>query len=432
MESSGIRILSKMVLSVRFSGALLTAFGRWSTVVFNCAIFGQCKQKLLSAAIVSAAGLSPFSSPAAACMDGRVRVATFNSSLSRPVAGEMKKLLASGNHPVAHNVAQAIRAVAADIIVLQEFDYSDDGSALDLFAERYLAKPQGGDRYPPVFYRYRHQVSSNTGLLAAVDIDGDGEIKPPNDAYGFGMHPGHFAFALLSRFPIDRAAIRSFQRLKWRDMPAAKLPIIAGKHFYPELVRDELRLSSKNHVDLPVRIGQRRLHIVAAHPTPPVFDGPEDRNGRRNFDEIRLLREYLDGASWLRDDRGKQVTSSAANREDESFVVLGDLNAAPVGGSSMQGAIEQLLLHPSINRQVAVGTRVPASEGGKEIHNQSATATFGGGLRVDYVLPGSALDVQATGVFWPAPGKPGSELFRTRETSSDHRPVWADICMPVF
>jgi len=35
-------------------------------------------------------------------------------------------------------------------------------------------------------------------------------------------------------------------------------------------------------------MGGQVIHILASHPTPPVFDGVEDRNGRRNHDEIRL------------------------------------------------------------------------------------------------------------------------------------------------
>ena len=65
--------------------------------------------------------------------------------------------------------------------------------------------------------------------------------------------------------------------------------------YSPEVLRS-LRLSSKSHWDLPVRIGRRTVHVLASHPTPPTFDGPEDRNGTRNHDEIRFWAEYV-GAS---------------------------------------------------------------------------------------------------------------------------------------
>ncbi len=53
-------------------------------------------------------------------------------------------------------------------------------------------------------------------------------------------------------------------------------------------------------------VGKTTLHLLASHPTPPAFDGPEDRNGRRNHDEIRFWNDYLDRAEigYIRDDAG--------------------------------------------------------------------------------------------------------------------------------
>jgi hypothetical protein len=101
---------------------------------------------------------------------------------------------------------------------------------------------------------------------------------------------------LLSRFPIDAAAIRSFQLFLWKDMPdnlMADMRDENGDLWYPQTVQEKLRLSSKSHWDVPVRINGATVHVLASHPTPPVFDGPEDRNGRRNHDEIRFWADYL-------------------------------------------------------------------------------------------------------------------------------------------
>ncbi len=59
----------------------------------------------------------------------------------------------------------------------------------------------------------------------------------------------------------------------------------------PEL--DSFRLSSKSHWDVPIEIGKKTVHFLVSHPTPPVFDGPEDRNGTRNHDEIRFWADYV-------------------------------------------------------------------------------------------------------------------------------------------
>ena len=60
------------------------------------------------------------------------------------------------------------------------------------------------------------------------------------------------------------------------------------------------RLSSKSHWDVPIRIGRETVHFLVSHPTPPVFDGPEDRNGTRNHDEIRFWADYVGPTSHAR------------------------------------------------------------------------------------------------------------------------------------
>ncbi|MEO1274248.1 MAG: endonuclease/exonuclease/phosphatase family protein, partial [Pseudomonadota bacterium] len=81
--------------------------------------------------------------------------------------------------------------------------------------------------------------------------------------------------------------------------------------------------------------------LVAAHPTPPVFDGPENRNGRRNHDEIRLLHAIATepGADWLVDDAGL----AGGLAEGTPFVIAGDLNADPADGAAERGALMALL-----------------------------------------------------------------------------------------
>jgi hypothetical protein len=102
---------------------------------------------------------------------------------------------------------------------------------------------------------------------------------------------------LLSRFPIDAARVRTFRKFLWRDMPGALLPddpaTPAAADWYSPQELAVLTLSSKNHWDVPVKIGKRTVHLLISHPTPPSFDGPEDRNGRRNHDEVSFWRDYI-------------------------------------------------------------------------------------------------------------------------------------------
>ena len=105
---------------------------------------------------------------------------------------------------------------------------------------------------------------------------------------------------VLSKYPIDKERVRTFQKFLWRDMPDAMLPVdpTTGKPYYDDDDLAVLRLSSKSHfgrADPGAGEGRHetvRAASVGSHPTPPVFDGPEDRNGRRNHDEVRLVADY--------------------------------------------------------------------------------------------------------------------------------------------
>ena len=115
------------------------------------------------------------------------------------------------------------------------------------------------------------------------------------------------ALLVRSDLEIVQGDVRTFQLLKWDAMPDARIPDgrEASTTWYDEDEAEALRLSSKSHWDVPVRLPDGRvLHILASHPTPPAFDGAEQRNVRRNHDEIRLWRDYLNGASYIVDDTG--------------------------------------------------------------------------------------------------------------------------------
>lgn len=367
---------------------------------------------------------------------GHVRIATFNCSLNRNADGELVRSLAGGMDPQARNVARVLRTVRPDIVLLNEFDYDERGVAIDLFRMHYLEASADWAPEPPLVYEHSFSGPVNTGVPSGRDLDHDGKTDGPGDAIGFGRFPGQYGLVILSRFPLAADQARTFQKLLWKDMPDSVIPAATTAGAEPWYSADDLavlRLSSKSHIDVPVVIGTHTIHLLASHPTPPAFDGPEDRNGRRNHDEIRLWAEYLSSGDkpWLVDDAGRPGTLAA----NASFVLLGDQNADPVDGGSYQNAIRMLLDHPRVNSSFA-----PASEGGPEVARQQGqmnashrgdpahdTSDFNdasvGNLRVDYALPSRDLTVVASGIFWPTPGAPGSEFV----DCSDHRLVWIDV-----
>lgn len=339
-----------------------------------------------------------------------LRVATYNSSLFGGEAGETAVKVQDAGERQVERILSVITETSPDILVLQELDYDSTGQTLETL-NGHLDQP----------YPYVMQFSSNTGVATGLDMDNDGETDGPGDAQGFGTFEGQYGFAVLSRHPIDEAQLRSYQALLWKDMPDARLPTLSGEAWFSEEELALQRLSSKNHVVVPVNVSGALLHLLIAHPTPPVFDGEEDRNGLRNADEIRLLGEILSGADWLVDDAG----NAGGLSESDHAVVFGDMNADPVDGDALDGAIQQLLEHPRIHPDTATGSMVPSSEGGEALDSRPddsgdpAHDTASWGQRVDYVLPTRELTVKGSAVHWPA----GDRSVE----GSDHRMVWVDL-----
>ncbi len=366
--------------------------------------------------------------------DRTVRFQTFNASLNRASAGRLVADLSTPDDPQASAVAEIIQRTRPDVLLLNEFDYVPGQRAVDLFRANYLERGHHGAR--PIDYPYAFVAPSNTGVPSGLDLDNSGTVGGGNDAYGFGDFEGQYGMVVLSKYPIDRAQVRTFQRFRWADMPDNLIPT----DFYSPTEQAALRLSSKSHWDVPVRIGRRTVHFLVSHPTPPTFDGPEDRNGRRNHDEIRFWSDYVTGGSAARyvyDDRGRH----GGLAKGASFVIAGDQNADPLDGDSVSAAIDQLLDHPRLVDPLpssAGGPEAAARQGGANATHRSDprydTADFNdnpapGNLRADYVLPSRrGLQVRDAGVFWPVPGNPLSRL--TGEfpfPSSDHRTVWVDL-----
>jgi Endonuclease/Exonuclease/phosphatase family len=414
-----------------------------------------------------------------------VRFATFNASLNRNLPGQALSDLSQPFDPgepdlalrarraQAAAVAEIIQRVRPEVLLINEFDYIDGpvtGNALTkAFQKNYLGVSQHGAE--PIEYNHSFVAPSNTGIHSGFDLNNNGAVVSTplapgygDDALGFGEFPGKFALTVFSQHPIVYGQARTFQHFKWADMPGALLPTYPASWPVPELrgqpwyTDDELAvlpLSSKSHWDLPIRIGNETIHLLVSHPTPPVFDGAEDRNGRRNFDEIRLWADYIAGgerAAYIYDDEG----TFGGLPEGASFVIAGDQNSDPLDGDSIPGAIQQLLDSGLVNTSVT-----PSSTGGPywaEVQNELNdthrsdpafdTADFcdfaprteppfppctgPGNLRADYVLPSTDLGIAGAGVFWP---DGDDELLYLTGTgfpvpSSDHRLVWVDVLIP--
>jgi endonuclease/exonuclease/phosphatase family metal-dependent hydrolase len=334
--------------------------------------------------------------------------------------------------------ARVIQKVRPDVLVLNELtnnrqesavrDVPTDPTNARAFVENYLSVPQHrglrGLEYP-----YIHVPKSNTGVHSGMDLDNNGTIDATsgdrtygNDAYGFGVYPGQYALAIFSRYPIRNDAIRSFRTFLWTDVPDSLLPRDPSTEMHLTASEAErFRLSSKTHVDVPIVVDGETVHALAAHPTPPVFDGAGNFNGKRCHDEIRLLADYVAGAEYLSDDSGTR----GGLADDSSYVLIGDMNAAPGDEESLNAATEFFVENADFNSK-----KFPMSPGGAQQQGSRSrywTAEFES--QVDYVLPSPDLGLRRLAVVWPSKNATKRGLGAAVRTASDHRLVRADIAV---
>lgn len=287
----------------------------------------------------------------------------------------------------------------ADVILLTGVDY-DYGQAAIRALQAKLAL--AGQAYPHAL-----ALRPNTGVQTGLDLDGNGRTGEPRDAQGYGTFAGQAGMAVLSRLPLGEP--RDFSGLLWADLPGADLP----PDMTPEARAVQL-LSTSGHYDIPVLLPEGPpLHLLAFYATPPVFDGPEDRNGRRNHDEAAFWLHLLQGTlPWP--------------APEGPLVLLGQPNLDPVDGEGLRGAIQALLAHPRL-KDIEPRGEDPVQTPGQKGDPALDTADYGGTLgrlRVDMLLPGADLTVKAAAVFWP----PASDPFTaTLQAASRHYPVWAEV-----
>lgn len=346
---------------------------------------------LAGAALIAALGLGADAAP--------LRIATYSPDLSRDGPGLLLRDLTRTGAKTDKQIAAAVQVIAEtrpDILLLTDFDWDYDGRALDAFAA--LLAGAGLD------YPHRFSARPNAGMASGLDLNADGRLNTADDAQGFGEFPGQGGMAILSRHPIG--PVTDYSAFLWRDLPGNLMPPL------PEDVAARRRLSSAGHWDATITVEGRPLHLLAMAATPPVFDGPEDLNGRRNHDEL---------AFWLQ------------RLPKAPFVLAGVLNLDPADGDGRSQALAAISEYVTDTRPRSPGGAA-AGGGVNDSHKGNPALDTGdwpddrppGNLRVDYVLPQKGLKVQGSGVFWPAEGP----MAEAALTASAHRLVWVDLDWP--
>ena len=303
----------------------------------------------------------------------------------------------SGEDPQVEAVLRVVRHANPDVLVLGGFDFDLGGVALDAFADRLEG------------YAYRFASRPNRGRPSGLDLDGDGRVGGPGDAVGYAAFQGQSGLAVLSRYPIDSGGVIDFTSFHWSALPG---------HQALENVPPDFPLSTTGHWSVPLMLPSGAiLHVLTWHATPPVFDGPEDRNGRRNHDETALWLAYLNAA--------------LPYPPPEDFVVAGFANLDPIDGDGRPEALNALLAHTAVTDPkpkspggVAHGDAGHQGDPALDTVDWPEERGGPGNLRVDYVLPSATLTATGSGVLWP--DSDGS-LSRDVERASRHRLVWVDV-----
>ncbi|WP_299846356.1 endonuclease/exonuclease/phosphatase family protein [uncultured Roseovarius sp.] len=335
-----------------------------------------------------------------------IRIATYNTELDRGGPGLLLRDILSGDDPQVVAVSQVISRISPDILVLQRVDYDLGLKAVSALRD---AIAEQGAEYPYIF-----ALRPNTGLYTGLDMDGDGRVGEARDAQGYGEFAGQSGMAVLSRLPIDQTQVQDFSEMLWRDLPGAILPHHNGQPFPSDEALAIQRLSTVGHWVVPVALENTVLDLMIFHASPPVFDGPEDRNGKRNYDEIKFWQLFLDG--------------SLGPPPDGAFTLIGVANLDPMDSDGRKEAIRALLEddrlqdpQPMRNGKVV---QDPAHIGDPQLDTADWPEPGPGALRVDYILPSSDLVVTDAGVYWPTEGTADADLMHN---ASRHRLVWVDL-----
>lgn len=337
--------------------------------------------------------------PPATAQPTTLRIATYYPDLTRKGPGLLLRDILAGKDPQIAAVIKTIAALNADVLVLTDIDFDHGRVALTALADR-LA--DAGSPYP-----HRFTSRPNTGMATGLDMNGDGRLGGPGDAQGFGFFAGKSGLAVLSRLPIIEPQFRDFSDFLWADLPNNTLGDSMANP-----ARAAQRLSTTAHWDLPVTLPNGTpLHLLIYRATPPVFDGPEDRNGRRNHDETAFWTQLLNG-------------TLPYAPPPAPFIILGDANLDPVDGDGNRTAINTLLGDPRIQDPAQTG--IPGRPDTRGDATRDTALYNFGGLRVDYVLPSADVTITNAGVDWPLSG----DLAAAHAAASRHRPVWVDIALP--
>ena len=287
----------------------------------------------------------------------------------------MEKLLDLSN-PQVLAAAKIIKRFRPDVLSIDEMQ-SHPG-APTAFVENFLKRGE-----EPADYPFFYIGQTNSGMPTGLPY--------PYDYRGYGHFRGQYGIACLSRLRIDFDGIKNLKDVSWPSLPGS----CCAEVFCPR----DFPLWSTSFLDVPVETGDGAVfHTILVHPTVPLR---EYVNMKRNADQMRFLKSYIDGFSG------------------SPFVVIGDLNADPDAGIGTRDVVRGLFEDDNIIYRKT--SRETFLEGG----GVERPPVDGAGLlkaRLDYILPSRHFRMDGPLVFAPE----GTPWWQAARRASDHFFVYAD------
>ena len=138
-----------------------------------------------------------------------IRVGIFHTELERKAPGLLYRDILRNEDDTDAAIARVAQA-NCDVIVLLDFDYDHHLLTLKAFAQ--AVRDTGG---PDYFVQYA--LRPNTGTPSYIDLNMDGRLGTPKDAQGYGWFSGQGGMAVLSRSPINAAAVENHSNDLWAE-----------------------------------------------------------------------------------------------------------------------------------------------------------------------------------------------------------------------
>lgn len=175
-----------------------------------------------------------------------------------------------------------------------------------------------------------HQA--NTGNKAKKNSKGkyltkmNRQARKLADQDNFGIFPGQYSTALISRFPIKHEVV--IKDLKWREFNR-KIDLSKYKRPNGRRIPTGLELFDKTFNDTIIEVNGQEVHIITLHTVPSYhFGNKKSPNYKRNSDQLRFLEWYLTGGTDIPVQLPERYKNIKPLPPTAKFIALGDWNTS--------------------------------------------------------------------------------------------------------